>query len=139
MIVGNSKSFHLGAHSTFKTLRFPSYLGAERDSYSIEDYDCQRRSPCIRNHVFAPAPLPLALHKCVRSPLKVPCVPKWFSGRFSYSTCTNDFGAATHSERRFLFRLFNRLFRVLPGFTGKSPVIAVRSSTKRNNKIRSCT
>jgi len=45
--------------------------------------------------------------------LKVPCVPKQFSSSFSYSTCTHDFGAATHNERRFQFRLFNRLFRVL--------------------------
>jgi len=39
------------------------------------------------------------------SPLEVPCAPKYFSGRFSYSTCTNDFGAATLNERRFQFRL----------------------------------
>jgi len=45
----------------------------------------------------------------------------------SYSTRTNDSGAATHNERRFQFRLFNRLFRVFPGFMGKSLVIAVRS------------
>ena len=38
---------------------------------------------------------------------KVPCAPKQFSGRFSYSTCTNDFGYATHNERRFQFRLVN--------------------------------
>jgi len=62
-----------------------------------------------------------------------------FSGRFSYSTRTDYFAAATHNERRFQFRLVNRLFRVLPGFMGKSLVIAVRSSTERNNKPRSCT
>jgi len=61
-----------------------------------------------------------------------------FSFDFSIA-CTNDFGAATHNEPRFQFRLFNRVFRVLPGFMGKSLVIAVRSSTKRNNKTRSCT
>jgi len=33
----------------------------------------------------------------------------------------------------------NRLLRVLPSFMGKSLVIAVKSSTKRNNKTRSCT
>jgi len=49
---------------------------------------------------------------------------------------TNYFGAATHDGRRFQFRLVNRLFRVLPGFMGKSLVIAVRSSTKRNNTTR---
>ena len=70
---------------------------------------------------------------------KVPCASKLFSGRFSYSTCRNDSGAATHNERRFQFRLFNRSFRVLPGFMGKSLMIALRSSTKRNNKIRSYT
>jgi len=37
--------------------------------------------------------------------LKVPCAPKSFSSSFSYSTCTKDFGAATHNERRFQFRL----------------------------------
>jgi len=37
----------------------------------------------------------------------------------------------------FSFDLFNRLFRVLPGFMGKSLVIAVRSYAKCNNKIRS--
>jgi len=54
--------------------------------------------------------------------------------------CTNDFGAATHNdnERLFQFRLFNRLLfrRVLPDFgfhVGKSLLIIVRSSTKRNN------
>ena len=71
--------------------------------------------------------------------LKVLCAPTSFSGRFSYSTCTNDFGAATHNERRFQFRLVNRLSRVLPGFMGKSLVLAVYSSTKRSNKTRSCT
>jgi len=39
----------------------------------------------------------------------------------------------------FSFDMANRVFRVLPGFMGKSLVIAVRSSTKRNNKTRSCT
>jgi len=39
----------------------------------------------------------------------------------------------------FRFDLANRVFRVLPGFMGKSLVIAVKSSTKRNNKTRSCT
>jgi len=61
--------------------------------------------------------------------LKVPCAPKKFPGSFSYSTCTNDFGAATHNEWRFQFDSANRVFRVLPGFMGKSLVIAVRSST----------
>ena len=37
--------------------------------------------------------------------LKVPCAPKSLSSSFSYSTCTNDFGAVTHNERRFQFRL----------------------------------
>jgi len=40
-------------------------------------------------------------------------------------------------ERRFQARHVNRLFRVLPGFMGKSLVIAVRSSTERNNKTES--
>jgi len=35
----------------------------------------------------------------------------------------------------FSFDSANRMFRVLPGFMGKSLVIAVRSSTKRNNKL----
>jgi len=39
----------------------------------------------------------------------------------------------------FNFVSANRMFQVLPGFMGKSLVIAVRSSTKRNNKTRSCT
>jgi len=39
----------------------------------------------------------------------------------------------------FSFDSANRLFRVLPGFMGKSLVLAVRSSRERNNKIRSCT
>jgi len=39
----------------------------------------------------------------------------------------------------FSFDSANRAFRVLPGFMGKSLVIAVRRSTKRNNKTRSCT
>ena len=51
---------------------------------------------------------------------KVPCAPEQFSSSFSYSTCTNDFGAVTHNERRFQFRLFNHLFRIVPGFMGKS-------------------
>jgi len=38
----------------------------------------------------------------------------------------------------FSFDSANRVFRVLPGFMGKSLVIAVRSATERNNKIRSC-
>jgi len=54
--------------------------------------------------------------------LKVPCAPKSFSRCFSYSTCTNDFGAVTHNERRFQFRLFNHLFRIVPGFMGKSRI-----------------
>ena len=29
--------------------------------------------------------------------LKVPCAPRYFSSSFSYSTCTNDFGAVTHN------------------------------------------
>jgi len=33
----------------------------------------------------------------------------------------------------FSFVSANRVFQVLPGFMGKSLVIAVRSSTKRNN------
>jgi len=52
--------------------------------------------------------------------LKVPCAPKQLSSSFSYSTCTNDFGAVTHNERRFQFRLLNHLFRIVPGFMGKS-------------------
>jgi len=48
-------------------------------------------------------------------------------------------GVATHNERRFQFRLVDRVFRVLPGFLGKSLVIVFRSSTKRNNRTRSCT
>jgi len=47
--------------------------------------------------------------------LKVPCAPKYFSSSFSYSTCTNDFGAAAHNERRFQFRL--GISRV-PSFSG---------------------
>jgi len=39
----------------------------------------------------------------------------------------------------FSFDSANRVFRFFPGFIGKSLVIAVRSSTKRNNKTRSCT
>ena len=39
----------------------------------------------------------------------------------------------------FSFDSANRVFRVLPGFMGKSLVIAVKISTERNNKIRSCT
>jgi len=39
----------------------------------------------------------------------------------------------------FSFNSANRVFRVLPGFMGKTLVIAVKSSTKRNNKTRSCT
>ena len=39
----------------------------------------------------------------------------------------------------FSFDSVNRLFRVLPVFFVKSLMIAVRSSTERNNKIRSCT
>jgi len=70
--------------------------------------------------------------------LKVPCATEYFSGRFSNSTCTNYFDAATHNKRRFQFRLVNRVFRVLPDVMGKSLVITVRSSTKRNNKNRVC-
>jgi len=36
----------------------------------------------------------------------------------------------------FVFDSANRVFRGFPGFMGKSLVIAVRSSTKRNNKTR---
>jgi len=39
----------------------------------------------------------------------------------------------------FSFDSVNRVFRVLPGFMVKSLVIAVRSSTERDNKTRSCT
>jgi len=39
----------------------------------------------------------------------------------------------------FSFDSANRVFRVLPGFMGKSLVIAVRSSTERNKTTRSCT
>ena len=39
----------------------------------------------------------------------------------------------------FNFDSANRVFRVLPGFMGKPLVIAIRNSTKRNNKTRSCT
>jgi len=63
------------------------------------------------------------------STLKVPCAPKEFLSSFSYSTCTNDFGAATHNEWRFSFDSAYRVFRVFLGFMGKSMVIAVRSST----------
>jgi len=63
------------------------------------------------------------------------CAPEQFSSSFSYSTCTNDFGAATLNERRFRFDSANRVFRVLPSFMGKSLVIAVRSSTKRTTKL----
>ena len=35
----------------------------------------------------------------------------------------------------FSFDSANRVFRVLPGFLGKSLVIAVRSSTEPNNKL----
>ena len=55
--------------------------------------------------------------------LKVPCAPKSFSSSFFYSTCTNDIGAVTHNERRFQLRLFNHLFRIVPGFMGKSRII----------------
>jgi len=54
--------------------------------------------------------------------LKVPCAPKQFSSSFSYSTCTNDFGAVTHNQRRFQFRLFNHLFRIVPCFMGQSRI-----------------
>ena len=37
------------------------------------------------------------------------------------------------------FRLVDRVLEILPDLMGKSLVIAVRSSTKRNNKTRSCT
>ena len=58
-----------------------------------------------------------------RPGLKVPCAPKQVSSSFSYSTCTNDFGAVTHNEGRFLqFRLVNHLFRVVPGFMGTSRI-----------------
>jgi len=39
----------------------------------------------------------------------------------------------------FSFDSANRVFWVLPGFMGNLLVIAVKSSTKRNNKTRSCT
>jgi len=39
----------------------------------------------------------------------------------------------------FSFDSANRLFGVLPGLMGKSLLIAVTSSTERNNKTRSCT
>jgi len=74
--------------------------------------------------------------------LKVPCAPKEFSGSLSYSTCTNDFGAARLGlimNDGFSFDSVNRVFRALPGFMVKSLVIAVRSSAERNNKTRSCT
>jgi len=50
--------------------------------------------------------------------LKVPCAPKLFSSSFSYSTCTNDFGAATHNERRFQFRLGQSRVPSSSGFRG---------------------
>jgi len=50
--------------------------------------------------------------------LKVPCAPKYFSSSFSYSTCTNDFGAATHNERRFQFRLGQSRVPSSSGFHG---------------------
>jgi len=71
--------------------------------------------------------------------LKVHCALTLFSGRFSHSTCTNDFSAATHNERRFQFRLLNRLFRVLPGFMGKSLVISPLRINKCFAKTRSFT
>jgi len=71
--------------------------------------------------------------------LKVPWAPKWFSGSFSYSTCTNDFGAATHNERRFQFRLFNRLFRIVPGFMGKSRIHRWWSPSELETETRSGT
>jgi len=49
--------------------------------------------------------------------------------------CTNDFGAATHNERRFQFQLLKRLFRVLPGFMGKSLVIAVKNQQTVTTKL----
>jgi len=50
--------------------------------------------------------------------LKVPCAPKLFSSSFSYSTCINDFGAATHNERRFQFRLGQSRVPSFSGFHG---------------------
>jgi len=70
---------------------------------------------------------------------KVPRSPKQFSGRFSYSTCTNDFGAATHNERRFQFRLLNHLFRIAPGFMGKSWINRWWSPSELETIIRSST
>ena len=52
--------------------------------------------------------------------------------------CTNYSGAATLNDRRFQFRLVDRLFRALPGFAGKSLLIVVRSSRNRYHKTRSC-
>jgi len=75
----------------------------------------------------------------VKAKLKVPCAPKWFSGSFSYSTCTNDFGAVTHNERRFQFRLFNHLFRIAPGFMGKSRINRWWSRSELETEIRSGT
>ena len=59
--------------------------------------------------------------------------------RFHLFNVYNGFGAATRNELRFQFRLVSRMFRALPGFMGKSRVITVKSSTKRNNNTRSCT
>jgi len=71
--------------------------------------------------------------------LKVPCAPKQFSSSFSYSTCTNDFGAVTHNERRIQFRLFNHLFRIVPGFMGKSKINRWWSASELETEIRSDT
>jgi len=53
-----------------------------------------------------------------RRGLKVPCAPKLFSSSFSYPPCTNDFGAATHNERRFQFRLGQSRVPSLSGIHG---------------------
>jgi len=74
----------------------------------------------IHTHTHARARARIQNEQRRNDRLKVPCAPKQFSSSFSHSTCTNDFGAVTHNERRFQFRLFNHLFRIVPGFMGKS-------------------
>jgi len=71
---------------------------------------------CEKEHGFTAQP-----HQS-KYGLKVPCAPQKFSNSFSYSTCTTDIGAVTHNERRFQLRFFNHLFRIVPGFMGKSRI-----------------
>jgi len=67
----------------------------------------------VVSHICIPLVLAIAV-----GGLKVPCAPKYFSSSFSYSTCTNDFGAATHNERRFEFRLGQSRVPGSSGFHG---------------------